>query len=349
MVSAEQIEQLRRAAALNDAGRYAAAAEQLQRLLAEDPQDLAARHQLVRAQLGTDDLAEARRNIGIVVAAQPDDAGSLTLAAAVYSASRDVRAARDAAAAAIRLAPDNPSVFEVAAAVDLDADQVTEGTLAHALRAVQLDPQSADAHRMAGSALIDLKRPKEAGPYLRRAAALDPDDAATIGELARWKSVRGRQASAAIDYAQLVRTDPTNTAALTNLHTVTWRAFWVAQLVLWVTTAVLGRVRLLSGGDPAGWLHVVGPIAVVLTLIAWAIQLHGNWRGVRPMLTIVSRDRVLLIGLTAHLLCLVAFAFTLLPGGSGVAALIAGIVLLLTASACTWIRARQVKQEGEPT
>jgi tetratricopeptide (TPR) repeat protein len=335
---------LRRAAALNEAGQFAAAAEQLDALLAEDPQDTAARYQLARAQLGTGALDQAERNIGMVLAADPDDVGSLGMAAAVYSARGELGAARRAAAAAIRLTPDSPRVFELAAAIDLDADQVTDGTLANALRAVELDRNSADAQRMAGSALIDLKRAKEAEPYLRRALAIDPDDAAAIGELARWKSMRGRQASAASGYAQVLRTDPTDTAARNNLLTVTWRAFWLAQLVLWVTTVFLSRVRLLSGGDPGTWLHIVGPVAVVLTLTAWAFQLRGNWRGGRTMLTIVVSQRILLIGLTAHLLCLVAFACTLLPGGRGEAALIVGIALLLVATVCIWVRARQVKR-----
>lgn len=94
---------LRRAAALNEAGQFAAAAEQLDALLAEDPQDTAARYQLARAQLGTGALDQAERNIGMVLAADPDDVGSLGMAAAVYSARGELGAARRAAAAAIRL------------------------------------------------------------------------------------------------------------------------------------------------------------------------------------------------------------------------------------------------------
>ncbi len=335
-----------RAQTLIAAGRYPDAIRLLGSQLAAEPGDTESRRLLGWAQLGVDDRDGALRSVQQLAAAAPDDVDTHLLAAAVHSARREIAPAQQAARTAIRLAPSHPAPYRVAAGVDIANNLVTDSTVALARKAIELDPNDADAHRIAGTALLELRRRKEAGDYLKRAAALDPQDTTTAAELSRWHAHSGRSAEAARGFAAVVRADPTDRLALANLRVTVWRTFSIAQLVLWIAMVVIGRIRLLTSGDPESWVHVVGPIVVVTTLAAWAFLLRSAWRGVASMLTVVRTDRTLQIGLGAHLLCLFALiCATLIPGGAGETVFFVAIVLLVTATVTLWIKQRQVKRE----
>lgn len=333
---------LQQAALLMEVHRFADATRLLRQHLATHPDDQPAQLLLARTLLQLDDLAAAAGCVERVLAADPDSVPALVLAGAVYSGQHRLSRARQVANAAIQLAPDDPAGFRIAVSIDLDADRVSEKTLTYALRVIELEPAGPFGYQLAGSTLTALRRRPEAGEYFRRASALDPTDLSITADLGRWHALSGRKAAAAQDFAQVIRADPTDDVALKNLQAVVWRTFWVAQLVLWVTTVVLSRIRLLSGSDPTKWVHVVGPIAAGLALIAWAYQLRGNGRGARAMLAVVRFDRTLRVGLIAHCLCLLAFVLTLFPGALGLAALIVGIGLLLISSGSVWVRSRQL-------
>jgi len=336
-----------RAQLLIAAARHQEAARLLGAHLAADPGDSDALRLLGWAQLGALDTDGALRSVRALISQAPGDVDSQLLAAVVHAACREIALAQQAARTAIRLAPTHPAPYRVAAGVDIDCGLVTDATVMLARQAIELDPQDADAHRLAGTALLELRRRKEAGEYLRRAAALDPESSSTAAELARWQAHRGAGAAAARGFAAVVQADPTDRLALQNLNATVWHTFSIAQLVLWAAMAVLGRARLLVDGDPAGWVHLVGPITVSLTLGAWGYQLRGAWR-LGPMMRVVRTDRTLQIGLAAHVLCLVTLIVaTLLPDRPGELALLVGIALVLTATATVWIRQRQQKRTEE--
>jgi len=330
-----------RAELLIAADRHQDAARLLGAHLAADPGDFEARRLLGWAQLGAHDTDGALQSVRALMSQAPGDVDSQLLAAVVHAARREIAPAQQAARTAIRLAPAHPAPYRVAAGVDIDCGLVTDATVMLARRAIELDPQDADAHRLAGTALLELRRRKEAGEFLRRAAALDPENSSTAAELARWQAHSGRGAAAARGFAAVVQADPTDRLALRNLNATVWQTFSIAQLVLWAAMAVLGRARLLVDGDPAGWVHVVGPITVLLTLGAWAYQLRSALH-LGPMMQVVRTDRTLQIGLTAHLLCLAALiCSSVLQNGPGEVALLVGIGLLITATVTVWIRRRQ--------
>jgi len=341
-------EVLSRAGLLIAADRHPEAAQLLGTHLAADPGDSEARRLLGWAQLGAQDTEGALESVRALMSQVPDDVDTQLLAAVVHAARREIAPAQQAALTAIRLAPAHPAPYRVAAGVDIDCGLVTDTTVARARQAIELDPQDADAHRLAATALLELRRRKEAGEHLRRAAALDPENTSTAAELARWQAHSGRGAAAARGFAAVVQADPTDRLALQNLNAVVWHTFSIAQLVLWAAMAVLGRARLLVDGDPAGWVHMVGPITVLLTLGAWAYQLRSAWH-LGPMMRVVRTDRTLQIGMTAHLLCLVALiCATVLPDGPAEIALLVGIGLLITATITVWIRRLQQKREEAP-
>lgn len=338
-----------RARALIATRRFPDAIRLLGPHVAVHPEDTDACRMLGWAQLGADDLDGALRSLRRLATTAPDAVDTHLLAAAVHSSRHEYADARTAAQNAIRLRPDHPAPYRTAVAIDIDAGMATDTTVALARKAIELDPQDVDAHRLAGTALLNMRRRKEAGEYLRKAVALDPDNTTTAAELSRWQASTGRSAAAARGFAAVVRADPTDVVALHNLRVTVWRTFSIAQLVLWIAMVVLGRVRLLTSGDPASWIRGIGPVVVVLTLAAWGFQLRGAWRGVGTMLTVLRSDRLLQLGLAAHVLCLVALLGASLLGGTpGEVSLIVGVALLLLASGTTWVRRRQVNREKEP-
>lgn len=338
-----------RASALIASRRFPDAIRLLGPHVAAHPDDAVACRMLGWAQLGADDLDGALASLRTLATAAPDAVDTQLLAAAVHSSRHEYAEARTAAQTAIRLRPDHPAPYRTAAAIDIDADMATDTTVALARRAIELNPQDVDAYRLAGTALLNMRRRREAGEYLRKAAALDPEDRTTAAELSRWQASTGRSAAAARGFAAVVRADPTDVVALHNLRVTVWRTFSIAQVALWAAMVLLGRVRFLTGGDPASWVRGIGPVVVLITLAAWGFQLRGAWRGVGTMLGVLRTDRLLQAGLAAHALCLLALlCASLCRGHAGVVSLIIAIALLLVASSTTWIRQRQTNREKEP-
>jgi tetratricopeptide (TPR) repeat protein len=76
------------------------------------------------------------------------------------------------------------------------------GALAHYQRALQLQPNDADACLGIGRALTQMHRPAEAEPYLKRAAQLEPFSAATHYRLSLVYRAAGRTADAQKELAE---------------------------------------------------------------------------------------------------------------------------------------------------
>lgn len=142
--------------------------------------------------------------------------------------------------------------------------------------------------------------------------------------------------------ADTPRATPTDRDSRHDLQATVWRTYGIAQLVLWLTVVVAGRVRLLTDGDPASWMHLVAPVAVVVTLLTWVWALRPARGGLRGLRSVVGWQRLLQVGLLAHGLCLVALLTSfLLAGGAGQIAFGAGVLFLVIASGAVWLRARR--------
>ncbi len=338
---------LERAALLKDSGRSGPALALLAPYLAQNPDDLSALRLAGWCHFDLDELDPALYCAARLAALAPEQPAAHLLLAVVQGRRQNVTASVEAIDTAIRLAPHNSEPYRIAAALDLQGHRTSPRTERLARRAVTLAPHDAIAHRVLGSTLIELRRYDEAAVELGQAAALNPGDAAVTSELARIDIAKGRSASAAVGFAAAVRADPTDDVARHNLQAATWNAFRIAHLVLWLSFLVLGRFTVLSdSGATSRLAHVVGPIAVLATLGAWAFQLRSRPSGFPVLLTATRSDRMLSIAMASHALCLVfllaaAFAPTAVAGPL----LIVVTVLLLVGTVVGWIRVSQLRKQ----
>lgn len=136
--------------------------------------------------------------------------------------------------------------------------------------------------------------------------------------------------------------DAPDPAPLHDVRVTLWRTFGIAQWVLWLTVVVVGRVRLLTDGDPASWMHVVAPVAVAVTVLVWAWRLRSTRGGLHRLPALVRGQRWLQLGLASHVLCLATLLMSfLLPGGAGQITFGAAVMFLLIASGAVWLHARR--------
>jgi tetratricopeptide (TPR) repeat protein len=127
----------------------------------------------------------------------------------------DYRKCREAALAGLADHPDQPALLRLAgrASLELDLDDAT----GYLERAVELDPDDAEAWLALGNALAGQGSLQEARASLQRAVELRPDDVAALVDLGHASFAVG-QAADAIGYLQrAVERDPTNVGAMRGL------------------------------------------------------------------------------------------------------------------------------------
>jgi Flp pilus assembly protein TadD len=337
-----------RAALLKDSGRSGPALALLAPYLAQNPDDLTALRLAGWCHFDLDQLDPALYCASRLASLAPEQPAAHLLLAVVQGRRQNVGASVQAIDAAIALAPYNSEPYRIAAALDLQGHRTSPRTEQLARQAVSLAPHDAIAHRVLGSILIELRRYDEATVELGRAAALNPGDSAVTSELARIDIAKGRSASAAVGFAAAVRADPTDEIARHNLRAAAWNAFRIAHLILWLSFLVLGRFTVFADSGSTDQLaHVVGPIAVLATLGAWAFQLRSRPSGLSVLLVATRSDRMLSIAMASHALSLVsllaaAFAPTPLAGPL----LILVTVLLVTGTVVGWIRVSQLRKQS---
>lgn len=337
-----------RAALLKDSGRSGPALALLAPYLARNPDDLSALRLAGWCHFDRDELDPALYCASRLAALAPDQAAAHLLLAVVQGRRQSAGASVHAIDTAMRLAPHNSEPYRIAAALDLQGHRTSPRTEQLARRAVALAPHDAIAHRVLGSTLIELRRYDEAAVELGQAAALNPGDSAVTSELARIDIAKGRSASAAVGFAAAIRADPTDEIARHNLQAATWNAFRIAHLILWLSFLVLGRFTVFADSGSTDQLaHVVGPIAVLATLGAWAFQLRSRPSGLSVLAIATRSDRVLCIAMVSHALCLLLLlAAAFAPGSLAGPLLIIVTVLLVIGTLAGWLRVSQLRKQS---
>ncbi len=337
-----------RAALLKDSGRAGQALALLAPHLALHPDDLSALRLAGWCHFELDELDQALACAERLAALTPDQPTAQLLLAVVQGKRRNLAASQRAIDTAIRLAPHHSEPYRIAAALDLQARRVTARTEQLARRAVSISPHDGGAHRVLGSTLIELRRYDEASAELGLAAALNPADSAVASELARIDIAKGRSASAAIGFAAAVRADPTDAVARHNLQAAAWNAFRLAQLILWGSFLVLGRLWVMADSATTARLgHVVGPISVVATLGAWAFQLRRRPSGLRVLYSATRSDRMLTIAMASHVLCLILLVAAAFAPPTAAGVLLGAVTFLLVlGTAVGWIRISALRKES---
>jgi enediyne biosynthesis protein E4 len=170
----------RRALALAQAGDYAQARADLERLLSERPDDLQTRKLLARVLVAARATREAAAHLERAVAADPADPEAWSLLGRLHQDAQRFDAAAQALTRAVRLDPaDVPALTALANAyVGLGRMDEADATFTRAVKANALRPKpDAEPHASYAIFLLRVNRPDDAEAQARRAAALDPGHA----------------------------------------------------------------------------------------------------------------------------------------------------------------------------
>lgn len=238
---------------------WPAVLEHAQAALALLPDDPVARHALARAYVEMQQWDGARAEYTAMLRADPADAVAHERLGALL-AGDDPMAVQHLLAASTDLAGGLLAALQESAAADDPAYtaalvgrvlfEEAEWALAvrHFGRAVQHNPQYADAHAYLGCALTWLDRPVEAGTHLRQAVSLAPDSVVARIFMGMYYERQGDLAAARREYEAAYDIDPENPAVCVEIGQ-TWaaeRRYVAAEI--WLLEAVS-----LEPGDAALW------------------------------------------------------------------------------------------------
>lgn len=272
--------------------RDAQARDVVVRLLAQEPDHPQALCLLARACLGTHDAAGAVRASLAAARHAPHDDWPLRLAALAYSRLGDHAAARQAAARAVELSPDDWRPHVVFAQVGLPVRSLECEPAART--AVRLDPTNPDCHEVLGDVLLDRGRTREAADAYRQALHLDPQHAGSKHGMALVHARRRNIGRAAAGFAAAAAADPDDTMAAHNLVVMGTKALQVVHCIIWIAMLTGGRAAVDTG---RAVYALIGFLAAALALGAFVAVL---WWGARPNTwrlarTVLRRERTLAV------------------------------------------------------
>jgi predicted Zn-dependent protease len=294
------------ARALLAVDRAQAAMEQVHRVLAEDPADADAWCLLAMCHRRTGDIDNALRAAQRGVTLRPDSEWAHRVHAEMLRKSGRYPAAVEAARGAVRLAPQEwrAHVTLVHTLLDAGGPAVAQAREPVA-RALELAPDVADSHVLAGRVHARLDEPDEARACWQRALALDPDHTAAQTLLARDDLARGRTSAGVAGLRTVLRTDPTNPTVPATVARIRVELIWRATRLAALCCAVLVAGLLALPGTLRAQLT---PVALLVLIAVQAVLLRGCPEGVRAMLDDLRRGpdirRVGLLFLAGQWLCL---------------------------------------------
>ena len=255
---------LAHAETLLDLHRDAEAEQRFRDYLAGDPQSVPALLGLGRALNRQSRHAEAEQVVRSALALAPDHAGGFQVLTDILCDRRDGPAAVDASRRALEIAPhDFTSHYQYSRALlTVRRPRVREAYDA-AVRAVDLAPNSPDAHNLVGLCLDALGNRPGAQVAFRRALSIDPQHTLAQNNLAATELDRGRLRSAAGMLRTAVGNDPHERRLHQNLDTV---LLLLGRRVLWSMLAAALVLGVLIGTGAPWWTRALSGVAYVVVL-----------------------------------------------------------------------------------
>lgn len=253
-----------RGAQLLDLGRPDEALIHLAQALATDPEDARALCLMGLAKLEAGDPAGAAEAARRAVTAAPEEEWPHRVLALAALQRGKRREAREAAKRAVGLDPEEPLTYLVLSAALAGKDEA--GSLAAAEHAIELAPESADAHAALGEVLLRHERDREAAEAFREALALDPEDATAENNLAVANARIGDPEAADAGFERATRLDPTMSVSRENVLLRQGRTARVLRRFA-VAAGIVGLLFALAGAW-AG-LVICGGIAGAFELARW--------------------------------------------------------------------------------
>ncbi len=188
-------------------GEIAAAVFQYRKVVALDPDVLGAHLRLGQLLLAFDNIEEAQKSASVAAQLAPEDPRVLILEAAVALRGGDGRLAREKTDAAFRQSPDSGDIWVMLAALSrFDGD--LERALEQVDEGIRRDPENVRAHLYRLTLLSEAGRDAEIGPGLERLIELDPDNAGFLDAMARWQAQSGDLAGAEATRRRLSELEP---------------------------------------------------------------------------------------------------------------------------------------------
>ncbi|MFC1416440.1 tetratricopeptide repeat protein [Streptacidiphilus cavernicola] len=263
---------VRRARALMDLDRHAQAKALLAEAIAEDPSDADAWCALSRCCHGLDDYSGALDAAEHALTAAPERALGWRMRSLALLGLKRHAEARVSAMESVRLEPWFWYGHLLVAQVEVaDTGPAFNGPTAReaARRTLQLAPERAASHYIAGCVAERLDQAAEAEAGYREALRIDPEHLGARNNLARLDMDRGNHRSAAEGFAAVAAADRGTGVGTHNLTVVATQLISKAR---WVSVAVLLLTDLGIVSTDAG----IGPYAriglLVLLVLGW-----GAW------------------------------------------------------------------------
>ncbi len=277
---------VRRARALMDLDRHAQARTLLAEALAEDPGDADAWCALSRCCHGLDDYEGALDAAQHALVAAPEQALGWRMRSLALIGLKRYPEARTSALEAVRLEPWFWYGHLLVAQVEVsDTGPGFQPGIAReaAERTLQLAPQRAAAHYIAGCVAERLGRDPQAEAAYREALRIDPEHLGSRNNLARLDMNRGNHRSAAEGFAAVAAADRGTGVGTHNLLVVATqlisRARWVSVGALLLTD--LGIVTTDSAIGPYTRVGLL-----VMLAVGWGVWLLWAARQLPPRLRV---------------------------------------------------------------
>lgn len=316
------IHQQQRVRALLDLDRYAEARTLVGSLLAEDPDDPDLHGLHAQALIGLGDFAGALAAGNRVVGLSPHEEWGHRICALVLHRLGQHAEATEAAAAAVRLAPNHWQTHLAYAQTAIDARGMGKHARAAAERAVQLGPNEAASHFALGLVAQRLSDDATARAAYARTLALDPGHAMAVHHLTVLDGGLSLKKSAA-GFGSALRLAPQESVLLGNVDWLAAR--FVRRLYLASLLALLvGLAASLGAGDIDGGGRVT-PVTIAVAVVLLAGSAAYTWSlarsipvGIRRYVTRrLFRDPYLIAHEVLTLVMLVvALVVCLVPGGA---------------------------------
>ncbi|MGW4497607.1 tetratricopeptide repeat protein [Micromonospora sp. NPDC004336] len=339
-----------RAQALSGVGRHAEAAQVLRGALAEQPHHVGLMVALARCHRSVGQLAEAMRLVDQALGVARAQEHLLAEKARILLAAGQAGYAAAAAQRALELAPQSWEAHALFAEALLTMGNPTRVVVArrHADTARQIRRDIPDVHLLDARIHLRMGRLRAAREACRQALALDPAYEPALALLARMEAARDRVGRAARGYTDALTADPQARGSAVAHEAVTAALCW--RLFDAAALAGVGHWALFALVD-AGRPGRLAVAAALLAVVAGAIL--PVWRRQPPAVRLQLRRQ---LGSASVVLCLALTTAALgglvlsgLAPGRDTPAGGAAALLLLPAGAVLAFRAwRQLKRRAVP-
>ncbi len=227
---------------------YAAAREEVLRVLEEEPERSRAHALLGLCQIQLGELDEAERAARRAIELAPEEAGGFEVLTRVLCVRGRLVEAAHAANEALALEQDEPVLYYLRGIIAHDA-QDFEGAMQMADQGLALDPGHIECLQLRVLVLIATRRQEEAGAALDQLFSRDPDGADTHSLRGWWHLLRHRPGQALPYFREALRLDPGDAIAreglLASMKGRIPLLGWLLQLVIALSRIPYAARRLI--------------------------------------------------------------------------------------------------------